>query len=234
VNREGWRCPRQSAAPAAAGPLPRLEEAPPAQVHQVVQLPPIVPEVKQYELHTGGCAGCNAWCCAPLPAGVPEGNFEPRLTGFMALCTGRFRLSKRRGQELLEDVLGMQLGLGSVSNLDCFPEERQAPDAESPSKGGTSASGHGRGLERAAALPRGEGSGPPVRCEPSLVGREPSGGLLGQKRPKRLSPREVLFGQSPRHPVYSFAGTVDTSSCVPLVMVHVQSVPSLLTARARP
>ena len=101
-----------------AGPLLRLQEAPPARVHQVVELPRIVPEVKQYELHAGWCAGCNAWRCAPLPEGVPEGNFGPRLTGFIALCTGRFRLSKRLVQELLEDVLGVELGLGSFSNRE--------------------------------------------------------------------------------------------------------------------
>ncbi len=100
------------------GPLLRLEGAPPARVHPVVELPRIAPEVKQYELHAGWCAGCNAWRCAPLPAGVPEGCFGPRLTGFIALCTGHFRLSKRLVQELLEDVLGVEVGLGSVSNLE--------------------------------------------------------------------------------------------------------------------
>ena len=41
-------------------PLLRLEGAPPARVHPGVELPRIEPEVKQYELHAGGCAGCNA------------------------------------------------------------------------------------------------------------------------------------------------------------------------------
>lgn len=101
-----------------AGALLKLKGAPPARIHQVVELPRVVPEVKQYELHAGWCASCSAWRCAPLPAGVPEGNFGPRLTGFIALATGRFRLSKRLVQELLQDVLGVELGLGSVSNLE--------------------------------------------------------------------------------------------------------------------
>ncbi|NOJ93274.1 transposase [Corallococcus coralloides] len=84
----------------------------------MVELPRIVPEVRQYELHAGWCADCNAWRCAPLPAGVTEGDFGPRLTGLIALCTGRLRLSKRLVQELLEDVLGVELALGSVSNLE--------------------------------------------------------------------------------------------------------------------
>ncbi|MFP2961772.1 hypothetical protein ACLEPN_29225 [Myxococcus sp. 1LA] len=81
-------------------------------VTQVVELPCIVPEVTQYELHTGWCADCNTWRCAPLPTGVPEGTFGPRLTGFIAPCTGRFRMSKRLVRELLEDVLGVELALG--------------------------------------------------------------------------------------------------------------------------
>ncbi len=43
------------------------------------------------------------------------GNFGPRLRGFIALATGRLRLSKRLVQELLEDVPGVEAGLGSVS-----------------------------------------------------------------------------------------------------------------------
>lgn len=104
--------------PGCAGPVLTLEGAPPGRIHQVVELARVVPEVKQYELHAGWCANCNAWRCAPLPSGVPEGTFGPRLTGFIALATGRFRLSKRLVQELLEDVLGVELGLGSVSNLE--------------------------------------------------------------------------------------------------------------------
>ncbi|NOK24296.1 IS66 family transposase, partial [Corallococcus carmarthensis] len=38
------------------GPLLRLESTPPARIHQVVELPRIVPEVRQYELHAGWCA----------------------------------------------------------------------------------------------------------------------------------------------------------------------------------
>ena len=36
----------------------------------------------------------------------------------IAVCTGRFRLSKRQTQELLSDFLGVELALGSVSNIE--------------------------------------------------------------------------------------------------------------------
>ncbi|RKG93763.1 IS66 family transposase [Corallococcus terminator] len=66
-----------------------------------------------------------------MPEGVPQGNFGPRLTGFLALATGRFRLSRRLVRELLEDVLGVKLTVGSVSNLEqCVSQALAAPVSE--------------------------------------------------------------------------------------------------------
>nr|AYM52798.1 transposase IS66 family protein [Simulacricoccus ruber] len=110
--------PAPSRCTGCSGALLQLPGAPPARVHQVVELPRFTPHVTQYELHAGWCAGCNVWRGASLPPGVPEGSFGPRLTAFIALATGRFRLSKRLVQELLSDVLGVELALGSVSNLE--------------------------------------------------------------------------------------------------------------------
>ena len=68
-------------------------------------------------------------------------------------------------------------------------------------------------------------------------------GVLGQRRPKRLPPREVLFGQLPQHLVYSFAerpitcsGVLRSLNVVPSpnwpkrLSPQVQTVPSPLTA----
>lgn len=87
-------------------------------IHQVIELQKVVPHVTQYELFAGYCACCQRWTTATLPEGVPESNFGPRLTAFIALCTGKFRLSKRMVQEMLGDVLGIEVALGSVSNME--------------------------------------------------------------------------------------------------------------------
>ncbi len=99
-------------------PLARKGGAPDARRHQVVELPKVKPHVTEYQLQFGYCPCCEDWSPAPLPPGVPEGSFGPRLTAFIALCTGRFRMSKRQTKDLLMDAFGLQLALGSVSNLE--------------------------------------------------------------------------------------------------------------------
>ncbi len=86
--------------------------------HQVIELPKVVPHVTQYDLGAGYCACCDQWTTASLPDGVPESMFGPRLTAFIALCTGKYRLSKRVAQELLADVLGVEVALGSISKME--------------------------------------------------------------------------------------------------------------------
>jgi transposase len=98
--------------------LVRGGDAPEARRHQVTELPKVKPHVTEYQLEYGYCRGCDDWTCAPLPEGISESSFGPRLTAFVALCTGRFRLSKRQTQDLLADACGVELALGSISNLE--------------------------------------------------------------------------------------------------------------------
>lgn len=96
----------------------RLHGRDPApEVHQVVELPEIRPDVTDYELHELTC-GCGARTRASLPAGVPRGAFGPRLMAAVALCTSRFHMPKRMAQEFLRDMLGIEVGLGSISKME--------------------------------------------------------------------------------------------------------------------
>lgn len=100
------------------GPLVARADEPEPLRQQQVELPPIKPEVTEYRLHSGYCARCGRWTCASLPAGVADSAFGPHLSVVMALLTGRYRLSKRLAQDLMETVLGIELSLGSVSNVE--------------------------------------------------------------------------------------------------------------------
>jgi transposase len=97
-------------------PLPG--EDPQPQRHQVTEIPPSKPAVTAYQLHRLVCPACGAATRAELPAGVPAGEFGPRVQAITALCTGAYHLSKRTTQSVLEDLFGVSMGLGSVANLE--------------------------------------------------------------------------------------------------------------------
>jgi transposase len=82
--------------------------------HQVLELPPIRPEVTEYQLHRLHCPRCGLPTCAALPAGVPTGGQGPRLQAVLALMTGAYRLSKRMVETFCADVLGVPVCAGQV------------------------------------------------------------------------------------------------------------------------
>src|SRR5439155_18099237 len=63
--------------------------------HQVTELPPLKPTVTEYQLHALRCRQCGVVTRAPLPVGVSERAFGPRLQALVAVLSGAYRLSKR-------------------------------------------------------------------------------------------------------------------------------------------
>jgi transposase len=86
--------------------------------HQVAELPPVRPEVDEYQLHRLVCPGCGQRTCAALPAGVPTGAFGPRLRAVLSVLVGAYRLGKRPVQQLVFDLLGLSISLGMIARLE--------------------------------------------------------------------------------------------------------------------
>jgi transposase len=86
--------------------------------HQVTEIPVVKPMVTEYQLHRMVCPACGAATRAEVPAGVPTGEFGPRVQAIAALCTGAYHLSKRTTQSVLEDLFGVALSLGTLANLE--------------------------------------------------------------------------------------------------------------------
>jgi len=86
--------------------------------HQVIEMPKVKPDVTDYLLYSGSCDHCGHVTRAELPLGVPSRGFGPRLSAVVSLCSGKYRLSKRLIQSILADLLGVDLSLGSVCNLE--------------------------------------------------------------------------------------------------------------------
>jgi len=104
---------------------------PSPQRHQVAEIPKVEPHVTEYRLHALKCARCGETTRAELPAGVPPGAFDARLQAMVAICTGVYRLSKRTAEDLLRDLFGVDISLGSVSACEeAVSEALSAPVAE--------------------------------------------------------------------------------------------------------
>jgi len=86
--------------------------------HQVTELPPVEPVVREYRLHALKCRACGQTTRAELPKGVPRGSFGPRLHAMVALFSGAYRLSRRNVKRLLADTFGVEISLGAISKLE--------------------------------------------------------------------------------------------------------------------
>lgn len=107
---------------AAAGP-----GDPAAERQQVTELPSSPAAVTEYQLAARRCRSCGTVTRASRPAGVGAGSFGPRLQAVVALLSGRYRLSRREVVQLLGDVWGAELGLGTVVELEQATSAALAP-----------------------------------------------------------------------------------------------------------
>ena len=86
--------------------------------HQVIEIPPIAPVVTEYQWHQLVCPACGETTRAPWPQGVPSGTYGPRVHATVALCSGAYRLSKRTTVQALEDLFGVPMSVGTISQSE--------------------------------------------------------------------------------------------------------------------
>lgn len=96
--------------------------------HQVIEVPPPMPHVTEYQLHRLACGHCQLTTCGTLPPGVPLLGYGPRLASLVALGSGAYRMSKRMVASFCTEVLGVPLAVGEV----CQVEQTVAAALEPP------------------------------------------------------------------------------------------------------
>ncbi len=97
---------------------------------QVIDVPPVKPDVTEYRQHTLPCA-CGAKTTAPLPPGAGPSAFSPRIRAMLAMCSAVYRLSRRTVEGLMSDFFNVDISLGSVSACEGTVSEAVAePVAE--------------------------------------------------------------------------------------------------------
>lgn len=95
--------------------------------HQVIELPPVKPDVVEYRLHSLTCPCCATVTRAELPLGVSALGYGERLTAMVALLSGAYRLSYRQVCAVMDDLFGVRLSRGGVGRL-----RQEISDAVSP------------------------------------------------------------------------------------------------------
>jgi len=83
--------------------------------HQVTELPQIEAHITEYRCQNAVCKQCGEATQAELPQEL-QGHFGPELTALIAYLTVVCRMPRRVVQELLGQVLGIPLSLGSIQN----------------------------------------------------------------------------------------------------------------------
>jgi len=82
--------------------------------HQVTEIPKIKPYVVEYQQHTLTCLACGEENQADWPCEMPKGSFGERVQALIGYMGGRFGVSQRDTEEMLEDIYSVEIGLGSI------------------------------------------------------------------------------------------------------------------------
>lgn len=85
--------------------------------HQVVEIPPIQPKIEEHRLHQLECPHCGFNTRAELPSEVERSGYKPRTVGIVSILSGMYRLSHRAVKNVMWDLFGVQIGLGSINRL---------------------------------------------------------------------------------------------------------------------
>jgi transposase len=88
------------------------------EILQQAELPDVKATVTEYQLLKYGCGTCGKNSVAPLPCGVPDSAFGPKLMGLLVTLTGVFHLAKREAVQLIRELYDVDMGVGSVSNIE--------------------------------------------------------------------------------------------------------------------
>jgi len=69
--------------------------------HQILDIPPIEPEVTEYVQHIYRCKDCGELAYQPLPDEVKRKRFGPGILALVAVLTGMLNTSKRKALAMI-------------------------------------------------------------------------------------------------------------------------------------
>lgn len=86
--------------------------------HQIVDIPPIKPEVVEYVQHIFRCRDCGTFVYRPLPDDVKRQYFGPGVLSIVGILTGYINTSKRKALAIINEVFSVPMSLGGLSQCE--------------------------------------------------------------------------------------------------------------------
>jgi transposase len=86
--------------------------------HQVVELPAQLAEVTEHQAHGRTCPGCGSVTWGRIPDDIRARVYGPRLSATVAYLSGSPHVSKRGIEEVVIDIFGVPMALGTIANLE--------------------------------------------------------------------------------------------------------------------
>ena len=88
------------------------------EILQQAELPEIKAIITEFHLQKYHCKECGKNSIASLPPGIPDSAFGPKLMGLLATLTGVLHVAKREAIQLIKDLYDIDVGIGSVPNVE--------------------------------------------------------------------------------------------------------------------
>ena len=86
--------------------------------HQVVDIPPIEPQVTEYVQYIYRCKDCGELIYQSLPDELKRKHFGPGTLSVVGILTGVLNTSKRKALAMLNEVFLVPMSLGGLSNCE--------------------------------------------------------------------------------------------------------------------
>jgi transposase len=83
--------------------------------HQIVDLPPMAPDVTEYVQPFYRCRDCGEVIYQPLPDEIKRRHFGPGVLALVGILTGSLNTSKRKALALINELFGIPMSLGGLS-----------------------------------------------------------------------------------------------------------------------
>ena len=85
---------------------------------QTIDIPPIKPEVVEYVQHMKQCKQCGEVIYQPLSEDIKRNVFGSGVLAVVGVLTGMLNTSKRKALEVINEVFGVPMSLGGLSNCE--------------------------------------------------------------------------------------------------------------------